>query len=532
MANPINQLRQRLQPGEPCLVCGATDHPCVDDVELDGEERLQNAENALADAKTDSDNAQAQLQTLKTKQIQTEQDRLNTAKQIDKSTGEVKALRAETALLLTEWQGIYPDVDVSSGWTAMKIEEADAAINDLGKAEQVHTQASHAYQTATQQLENSENNIIHETQSLSEFEKQLQNTSDTVVNLQADIASIEQRFWEFLPDAFHGVAPDVAVDRFSKKIEEVATRSDELNRAKTELKLLNSKIETDQSNLKGLRENYKELQAEIDDYRHQGEAFLTDVRGKTDGLETEDEINTAVNALEAKLQSKETGRDDAQQQLQESRNLLTGKHTAHELCDKRHEECSGNFETAHGVYFDKLDEAGFDSQEAHDNAFRDEAQVQELTNQIDVHEDEKQQLTLEITELRTRFEETPFDPEALERIETEIGEIEIQLQETLQKVGAQQQRINDLKDALEKREALADEMRGAEAELMRWKGLQDAIPRNDLRDFALEIMFKQMGTLANEQLRYLTSERYQLKVESIGDLSCHRPMERQRGTSC
>ena len=32
-------------------------------------------------------------------------------------------------------------------------------------------------------------------------------------------------------------------------------------------------------------------------------------------------------------------------------------------------------------------------------------------------------------------------------------------------------------------------------------------------------MFKQMGSLANEQLKYLTSERYQLKVESIGDLT-------------
>ena len=28
-----------------------------------------------------------------------------------------------------------------------------------------------------------------------------------------------------------------------------------------------------------------------------------------------------------------------------------------------------------------------------------------------------------------------------------------------------------------------------------------------------------MGSLANEQLKYLTSERYQLKVEGIGDLS-------------
>ena len=76
-----------------------------------------------------------------------------------------------------------------------------------------------------------------------------------------------------------------------------------------------------------------------------------------------------------------------------------------------------------------------------------------------------------------------------------------------------------MKDALEKREALADKLRVAQQELERWQRLQETIPRNDLRDFALEIMFKQMGSLANEQLKYLTSERYQLKVEGIGDLS-------------
>ena len=50
-------------------------------------------------------------------------------------------------------------------------------------------------------------------------------------------------------------------------------------------------------------------------------------------------------------------------------------------------------------------------------------------------------------------------------------------------------------------------------------GYRRQFPANALRDFALEIMFRQMGDLANEQLKYLTSERYQLKVESIGDLT-------------
>ena len=77
-----------------------------------------------------------------------------------------------------------------------------------------------------------------------------------------------------------------------------------------------------------------------------------------------------------------------------------------------------------------------------------------------------------------------------------------------------------MKDALQKREALGDEMQTVQQELERWQRLQETIPANTLRDFALEIMFRQMGSLANEQLKYLTSERYQLNVKGIGDLKC------------
>ncbi|MCG8625518.1 MAG: hypothetical protein MJE68_26410, partial [Proteobacteria bacterium] len=67
-ANPINQLRQRLQPGEPCSVCGATDHPCADVVEDENADLLQAAEIALEKARTQEAEAQAQMQSVKTKQ--------------------------------------------------------------------------------------------------------------------------------------------------------------------------------------------------------------------------------------------------------------------------------------------------------------------------------------------------------------------------------------------------------------------------------------------------------------------------------
>ena len=67
---------------------------------------------------------------------------------------------------------------------------------------------------------------------------------------KTDIASTESVFGSSYRTLSTALPQDVAVDRFSKKIEEVATRSDELNSAEAELKLLNAKIETDQSNLK------------------------------------------------------------------------------------------------------------------------------------------------------------------------------------------------------------------------------------------------------------------------------------------
>ena len=129
------------------------------------------------------------------------------------------------------------------------------------------------------------------------------------------------------------------------------------------------------------------------------------VREKTDGLETENAINAAIDELEERLQLKKTARDEATQQLQESQTLLTQKQTTHEHCEEQYQESSEKLETARDAYVDKLGKAGFDSPDAHDNAFRDEAQIQQLTEQINAHEDEKQQLEVEITRLRTRFEE-------------------------------------------------------------------------------------------------------------------------------
>ena len=519
LADPINKLRQRLQAGEPCPVCGATEHSYPAVIELESQYLLKNAETNLEHAEAGAQVAQDEMQALKTNQTQTEQNKHNIAEQIEERTTEIEEHRNEMTLLLAEWQEIYPDTGVSSHWITDHIAEADATMADIVKAEQAYMQAKHACDTAIQLLETCESNIESVNQSLNEVREQWQNVSSAVEGLRVDLASTEDNFWELLPKTFHGDAPKEAVKQFGDKIEEGTTCRTELGGMESELKLLNAKIETDQNSLETLRKNREELRTEIDEYRREGEMYLNAARDETGGLETEDEIDIAENKLASELKAKAEARDEAQQQLQESQDAFTSKRTAHEISEKLHTECREKLETARETYFKKLSEAGFDASEAHDNAFRDADQIQDLTDQIDAHEDEKQQLEIEITKLRTRFEETPFNPEALGRIEAQVEAIGVHLQTAQQEVGAQQQKIDDLKNALKKREALGSEVKAAEQELNRWKRLQNTIPRSDLRDFALEIMFKQMGSIANVQLRYLTSERYQLKVEGIGDLT-------------
>ncbi len=519
LANPINQLRQHLHTGEPCLVCGATEHPYAGKVESEDDDRLQNAENALRDARTEAKTVQDQMQALKVKQGQTQQNKHNTDQQIKDCESEIDTLQDEKVKHLAAWQKIYPTDDVSSEWVAAQIKKADSAIAALRDAEQVRTTASHAYDMASQQLETCEVDLAREEESLEDLEEQLQDAVNTIADLQADIKSTKERFWKFLPTAFHGVTPQAAKDQFSKKIEVVEDTQIKLSTIENKLNLINAEIRTDQRDLKNLQEGRKELQTEIEQYRSDGEVLLNTVREKTDGLETEDEIDDEIDALVADLQAKETEHDEAVQQLQESQTLLTEKRATHRYCEDRYEESAEKLETARQTYFDKLEDTNFDSPEAHDDAFRDDAQMQEFACQIDAHEDEKRNLVLEITELKTRFEETPFDPEALARIEMKMKEIQAQLQEKLKGIGTQQKVIDDLKKHLEQREALGEEVAAAQQELERWQRLYEVMPRSELRDFALEIMFKQMGNLANVQLDYLTSERYQLKVESIGNLS-------------
>lgn len=519
LAEPANQLRQQLEEGKPCLVCGSTEHPHANKVEKDSHERLETIQKQLKIAQEKADEAVRERQKLEQYQVKYQQDRTNTMQQIKTCKSDIKKLNSDIDDTKTEWHTIYQEIDISYGSALEQYEEAETAITNLNTAHNDYNKADSDLTEITQKRETCENNLKREKKTLDETKQQLTSVESDLEDLKSDIDEKEKLYWESMPSTFHDDTPENAFQQFSEKIDEVASQETELSTKNSKLNVVITEIQNSESLLERLQEQHKEQKTEIDNYQQEGEAYVESVKEKTDGLENEDQINNAVKELEKNLQTKEEARNTAQADLQKSDQDLTVAQTTCDIAKKQMDKCKGDFEDEKSKYHTKLKDVGFESTKEHENALRDSDQIEEITEKISDYENEKQQLNEEVEELRQHFVDSPYDPEALDRITAKETEIEQLIEDKQQKIGATNQKIEELKASLKEREDIEEELLAAKNEMERWKTLQETIPSNTLRDFALEIIFKQMGILANEQLRLLTSERYQLKVESIGDLT-------------
>lgn len=521
LAAPINELRQKLEPGEPCFVCGATEHPGADDVEIETDERLKIVDKALAAARTKAREAQKDLRDLEQEQTRLQANRESTAEDVKTCCAEIEKLVSETGSARSEWQEIYPNTEISSEWASQQNQDAETAIDALREAQASLIKAENDCKTASLKLSNCEEKIRGKESQLTEVEQELQTVADALEDLKADIATTETRFWEVMPNAFHGLALAAAVSEFDKWIKAVEEREEERDTKQNQLERFDLAIQTTQRDLKSAKEQRKSVSANIEGYQREGNAFLAAASEKTGGLTTEAEIKAALENLNAALQAKAKLRDEAEEELNVSETLLAKAQTEYNLRSSRLAECETQLETARKTYLEKLTSAGFTSPEEHEAAFRENTWIEKTEAKIADYTQEIHRLEVVIADRRARFEETPFDSEELGRITAKLKEIEAAIDDAQRAIGAQQENLERLKDDLGKRENLEKEFQNADDELTRWDNLRRAIalPPNALRDFALEIMFQQVSQFANTQLEYLTSGRYQLKVESIGKLS-------------
>lgn len=519
LADSVNHLRHQLEDGKPCHVCGATEHPYANKVEPESAEQIRNIEEKLNRAEKDAKKAQKKKSKLEQEQTRFQQDKLSTTEQFDETTKEIKTLKNGLANSHAEWQELYEDIDISNEWIEDRIDDADKAIDDLKITREALDKAKNALNDVSMKHTICENNHANQSGQLKDTKQELNKLSEEIADLNADIESLTANFWESMPEPFHTDSTEQALSDFSEIIKKVSSYEQKLNTNEHQSELLKTEIENENNNLADLKQRKTELSKEIEQYQNEGNAFQNSVREKTGGLETEDQINDAITELDTELQVKKDKRDKAQQQLNESQNLCTQKTTAHGFCENQLKEDTDKFQAASKDYNENLGKLGFESPKDHNNAFRESEHIQEFQEKIDAYQEEIKELNDTMTELTKEFEDLPYEPDKLGQIIKKEEETDEKIEEIQKTIGAKQQIIKDLKDNLEKQKELEEELETAKTEMDRWKNLREIIPQNKLRDFALDIMFQQVSQIANVQLEFLTSERYQLKVETIGKLS-------------
>lgn len=473
LADPINELRQKLEPGEPCLVCGATEHPGADDVEIETDEQLKIVDKALAAALTKAREEQEQRDSLVQEQTRLQENKRHVTDQIGTHLSEIRRLNGETEAAQAQWLDIYPNTEISSEWVSQQIRDAETAIDALREAQASHEQATHACKIAEQRLANCEENIRDKRVQVASSDKELHKVTEAIEDLKADIATTETRFWEVMPDAFHSLALEAAVSEFDKRIKAVEEREEERDTKQNQLERLDLAIQTTRRDLESAKEQRKSVHANIEGYQREGNAFLAAASEKTGGLTTETEIRAAIENLNAALHG-------AAKALNVSKTLLTEAQTEYNLRSSLLAECETKLETARTAYLEKLTSAGFTSP----------------------------------------VKGNLSDREELGRITAKLAEIEEMLEKKNDDIVKRQAVITNLENTLSNFKDSAKAVRKAYEEFARWNKLRLAIasPRpGALRRFALRVVLEQVSQFANAQLESLTSGRYQLKDEVHGD---------------
>ena len=509
MLNRITDLRGQLDDNQPCPVCGAMEHPWREKKEGEHEKQLKIASANLSETEKELQAEKREFQNLEQEQIRLEENESYLKEQISESHTKIASLKKIIDLAQVKWKKTYPQSKISSEWTQQRIETADESIRKLQEVREASKDQNRSAERRSEQEQAIQRIRIE----LDGTKSQEEAISTEIEGLEDEIKVLDADFWEALPDDFRGEDQGEALNQFEAQIEEVQARKEGLNEGQSRLNLLELEIEQNVKDRSANRERQADVVAEIERCRAEANQLSESARAKTGGLTAE----AASNKLGREVAEKTELREKSQKVSSEKENELTQAQTKADNLESQHAACVKKLDAAQRSYFEALENGDFESPEAHEEAFRDEAWIKGCEVRIAEYIQDLRTVGEEVARLRPNFADRPFDPEIVTRLQEGEGGINEEIESSSQQVWELQANIKKLEEDIQQRNAQKGELEKALQEKNRWANLQNCIPHNSLRDFALERMFDSIIRFANHQLQDLT-QRYELRVEGIDDM--------------
>lgn len=460
--------REHLTAGEPCPVCGSTDHPDADKPGPEGSGSIDRARENVGDA-------EAELEAVK--------------KEIDSTVHELTVLaRGRVKAYSERLSGIET-----------LVKEKESARNDLKLIEQ--------------QLQANRNNIETLNRQIESTQQKMQGIFSDIQTIEEDITRSNEQFRMIIPPAFADEPPASALDKFKRYISNARECRSRMERNSSRTGELNASLIESTRRFEDDRARHSGLMETAAGYRIEGSGLLERVRDMTGGMG----VDAARSALEAGLKEKEERRNLINEKYRLAETNLTDSTARQNGLEADLDRTRTTHGIAHSAYVQALESIGFTSTEAHLACFRESVWLEEKKQVLQQHEKDINTVEDNIKANEAIFAQKPFNADELPHILKRENELNTFIEEKNSKKGELNRTIAYMTENLEKRQEQEKKMEGTMQELERWQKLSGVMPANSLRDFALQTMFDLLIRFANQQLSRITS-RYALRAVDMKDM--------------
>ncbi|RMG12372.1 MAG: hypothetical protein D6731_13905, partial [Planctomycetota bacterium] len=524
--------RARLRPGEPCPLCGATEHPYATAAEA--------GESALASLEAQRDEARERSKAAHACAAQARERAAQRARRAEQREAERKRLEVDSREQQVAWEtdrGVFAgDLPVEAGdpEAAPGVErllgDCKQRLDAVAKQERGARSARKAYEDARARLDDCEKRLRELEADLAQARDQRTQTEHAVQLAERELAGMraakekaEQELRAALPEeeqlARRLGSPALLREDFDRRVEEWERLLTELEAVRAEHEGLKPREEGSRATLEERERALEERRRAANEAKAKAEALAArrrEVLGGRAREEVERELGDAVRAAEAAQKKATAEAEKARTSLAkatEARDRIASElERQRELCGERRRALAGSLEEL-GVSEDRLRELlRYDEAWVRQTEERLDALKKQLESARKLCDDREQRVAEHRESGRPEVES--------ERIAEERALAETAKAEADRERVDARARLKQDDERRAERERLERELAEAKASAAPWRSLDEAIGSADgkeLRVFVQSLSFRTLIEQANLHLAEL-DPRYRIRPIRSRDL--------------
>ncbi|EPQ5230011.1 SbcC/MukB-like Walker B domain-containing protein [Providencia stuartii] len=521
--------RQQLIAGNPCPLCGATEHPAVNDYQSihlsETQQQLIELTNKLDQLKQQQTQLESQLHTQKQRKNENLQQQQQINEQLDTFNQQWQK---------TCEQALTPELAQNEPAVTLFVNQLTEQLATQQKIVADMTVLEREYQQAKYQLHEQQAGFTQWQSDLSLIEERLKNQTQQLDELQKEYNQFQQRKqiqldkWQSTLTPFNLNVPDK--DKFDEWISELTQRSEHFNNQKVMAQTLSQQIEVNKATLKAESEQLNILTQQIEQERNRLKQIELDLeqriaRRKTlvSGLT----INQFIQQLNDKQAMLFQAQEQLSKQLNETDKTIASMNGSYQALIDASEKTKQAQAQANTLFTQALTDSPFRDQHAFLEALINHEEKQQLEalkqriNQARIQCETRYKEGVQAIEVLNQQRNTDFATLTEAQLQTIVAQLDEEIKQINQKQGQIINQLNTDKQLRHQQQGLLQEIEKSQLSYDDWSYLSLLIGSAEgdkFRRYAQGLTLDCLVSLANQQLeklhgRYLLQRNHQANLE-------------------